>query len=138
MTYRIETPSNINEIIQLLDERLYEYNAKTIQKKDGKLFSFIVKEDTAKMVAGIAGWMWANACEITLLWVDEQYRKKGFGKALLRKAEEEAANAGCNVILIRSYAFQAPFFYEKQGYKVEHIIDDFPEGNKYYTLIKRM
>jgi GNAT superfamily N-acetyltransferase len=138
MTYRIVTPTNIAETIQLLDERLYEYNAKTIQKKDGRLFSFIAKEDAAKMVAGIAGWIWANACEITLLWVDEEYRGKGFGKELLGKAEKEAANAGCKVILIRSYAFQAPAFYQKQGYKVEHIIDDFPEGCKYYTLIKRI
>jgi GNAT superfamily N-acetyltransferase len=135
--YQIEIPSNTNEIIQLLDERLYEYNAKTIQKEDGRFFSFIIRGEMGEIIAGIAGWIWANASEITLLWVDEKYRRQGFGEKLLKVSEQEVINAGCTVILIRSYAFQAPSFYEKHGYKIEHVINDFPNGYAYYTLIKR-
>jgi len=136
MEYKIETPSNHQQIIQFLDDRIYEFNSKIINRLDGQLFSKIISEKE-EIIAGIAGWIWANACEITLLWVKEEYRQKGLGEKLLRAAEEEAIDANCSVILIRSYMFQAPFFYEKQGYKTEHIIEDFPKGQKYYTLIKR-
>jgi GNAT superfamily N-acetyltransferase len=137
MEYKIETPSNHQQIIQFLDDRIYEFNSKTINRIDGRLFSKIIREANEEIIAGIAGWIWANACEITLLWVKEEYRKKKLGERLLRAAEEEAIDANCSVILIRSYTFQAPFFYEKQGYKIEHVIEDFPKGQKYYTLIKR-
>jgi GNAT superfamily N-acetyltransferase len=137
MEYKIENSPDNNKIIQFLDDRIYEFNSETINKKDGRQFSKIIREDK-EIIAGIAGWIWAYACEITLLWVKEEYRKKKLGEKLLKAAEEEAIKAGCNVILIRSYAFQAPFFYEKYGYKIEYIINDFPNGYKYYILIKRI
>ena len=136
MEYKIETPSDQQQIIQFLDDRLYEYNSQTIHRLDGRLFSKIIREKE-EIIAGIAGWIWADACEITFLWVKEEYRKKKLGEKLLHAAEGEAMDANCNVILISSYSFQAPFFYEKHGYKIDHIIEDFPKGHKYYWLIKR-
>jgi len=32
--------------------------------------------------------------EITLLWVDQEYRRNGFGKALLKTAEAEITKKG--------------------------------------------
>jgi len=127
-----------DEALEFLEEKIYENNSGLVGKKDGKLFSKIIKDETNSIIAGIAGWTWANACEITTLWVDQQHRKKGFGKKLLEEAEREAIMNHCSVISLRSYDFQAPLFYEKYGYKTEHIIDDFPPGHRYYYLLKRL
>jgi ribosomal protein S18 acetylase RimI-like enzyme len=62
-----------------------------------------------------------------LLWVSENLRNNGIGKKLLLAAEQEAMVNMCKIILIRSYGFQAPTFYEKNGYKIEHVINNFPD-----------
>jgi len=54
----------------------------------------------------------------------------------LKAAEEEAKNKNCSIILIKTYEFQAPGFYEKNGYKIQQLIEDFPKGYKYFTLTK--
>jgi len=136
--YHIELPKDQREAIRLLEDRIYEYNSSAIKRNDGRLFSILIKGDSQRVVAGVAGWTWASACEITDLWVSQGERKKGMGKRLLEAAEAEARKSGCSQILIRSYSFQAPHFYEKYGFKIEHVINGFPEEHKYYFLTKRL
>jgi GNAT superfamily N-acetyltransferase len=126
------------EAIQFLDDKIYEFNAAAINKYDGNLFTRIVRDQNNDIIAGISGWTWAMVSEITLLWVKEEYRNNGLGKILLKAAEEEIIKKGCTTILLRSYSFQAPLFYEKNGYKTVYILDDFPNGYKHYNLIKRI
>ena len=124
--------------IQFLDDMIYEHNATSIDNKNGKLFSKLICEPENNIIAGITGWTWAGACEITLFWVSPDYRKKGYGKILLTAAEAEAKKEKCNSIFLRTYSFQAPLFYQKFGYKVEHEIRDFPYGHSSFCLIKRL
>ena len=136
--YRIEPGVDSQQLIELLEDRIYEHNSSAINKYDGHLFSQIVKDENKEIIAGIAGWTWAGICEITQLWVSEGHRENGIGKVLLEAAEAEAKSKGCLRILVRSYSFQAPHFYEKYGYEVQHIQAGFPEGYNYYVLIKRI
>jgi len=136
--YNIEIGQDSEQIIKFLEDKIYEHNSAAINKSDGAFFSRIVKDDQGVIIAGIAGWAWASACEITQLWVDETARKNGIGKILLEAAETEAKSKGCLTVLIKSYGFQAPHFYERYGYKPEHIQIDFPEGYNYYILTKRL
>jgi GNAT superfamily N-acetyltransferase len=126
------------EEIQFLEDRIYEHNAACTSRDDGKLFSKLIYDGEDRLIAGITGWTWAGACEITLFWVNDDYRKKGYGKMLLDAAEEEALKEKCKVILLRSYSFQAPQFYLKHGYKLEYETRDFPPGHNYFCLIKRL
>jgi ribosomal protein S18 acetylase RimI-like enzyme len=80
----------------------------------------------------------ATACEITLFWVKENYRNKGYGQALVNAAEAEAKKEKCKTIFLRSYSFQAPSFYQKHGYKVEHKIKDFLLGRSSFCLVKTL
>jgi len=136
--YYIEPGIDAHREIQLLEDKIYEHNAAALDKDDGHLFSRIVKDENKQIIGGIAGWTWASACEITQLWVNEIARKKGLGKMLLDAAETEAKERGCLTILVRSYSFQAPHFYEKYGYKAELILNGFPNGHSYFILAKRI
>ncbi len=89
-------------------------------------------------MGGVSGWTWAQACEIRELWVHPAMRGEGRGLALLQAAEAEARSRGCRVILIGSYSFQAPEFYQKQGYDLAWRLDDFPPGHTYNYLVKRL
>jgi ribosomal protein S18 acetylase RimI-like enzyme len=136
--YCIEFGTDSQQVIQLLEDKIYEHNSTEVNKDDGCFFSRIVRDESKDIIGGIAGWTWARVCEITQLWVDENVRKNGIGKILLEAAEAEAKSKGCLAILVRSYSFQAPHFYEKNGYKIEHILNGFPQGYSYYILRKRI
>ncbi len=136
--FLIENSQNPQQVAQFLEDQLYKYNSNKIDRHDGNFFSKVVKDENGTIIAGIAAWTWAFACEITLLWVSENLRNNGIGKKLLLAAEQQAIDKKCSIILIRSYNFQAPTFYEKNGYKIEHILNNFPNGYQYYTLIKTL
>ena len=57
---------------------------------------------------------------------------------LLDAAAQEAKRNGCMTILIKTYSFQAPAFYMKNGFNIKHTLDNFPQGYVYYTLTKKL
>ena len=129
------TPSS--EELQFLEDRIYEFNSSQTGQDDGQLFAFFVRSEQQEIVAGISGWTWAQACEIRTLWVHPSWRGKGYGRSLLESAEREAREHKCKVILIISYNFQAPAFYQKCGYTLTWKLNDFPPGHQNCYLVKR-
>ena len=127
------TPSS--EELQFLDDKLYEFNRGQTGQDDGQLFAFLIRNDQQEIVAGLSGWTWAKACEIRTLWVHPAWRGHGYGRSLLGSAEQEARLRGCKVILINSYSFQAPAFYQKCGYQLAWQLSDFPPGHHYCYLV---
>lgn len=136
--YQIESKTDETELIQILEEKIYQHNSEMIQHYDGHLFAKTIKDEKGELVAGVGGWTWAGACEITQLWVNKAFRRKGIGKMLLDAANEEAKRNGCTIILVKTYSFQAPAFYMKNGYRIKHVLDSFPKGYVYYTLTKEL
>ena len=123
--------------LQFLEDRLYEYNSRQVGREDGQSFAFFIRDDQQEILAGLSGWTWAEACEIKCLWVHPDWRGHGYGRQLLASAEQEARERGCKVILITSYSFQAPAFYQKYGYSLAFQLNDFPPGHTHCILVKR-
>lgn len=136
--FEIDRPVDPSPAIQELEARLYEHNSAAVGRRDGSLFAKVARDDAGAVIGGVGGWTWAGACEVAQLWVAEARRGQGLGAALLRAAEEEARAKGCTKVLVRSYDFQAPDFYEKLGYAVVNVIENFPPGHRYYTLLKEL
>lgn len=81
----------------------------------------------------------SKAAEFNSLWVDERFRRKGVGSALILESERAAYFSGCRIIVnAYNFDFQAarPLF-EKHGYKLIGTAADWPKGHESYTLIKR-
>ena len=125
------------EELQFLEDRLYEFNSSKTGANDGQLFAFFIRNDQQEIVAGLSGWTWAHASEIRTLWVHPAWRGHGYGRSLLESAEQEAQARGCTVILLSSYSFQSPAFYQKCGYELAWQLNDFPPGHQQCYLIKR-
>jgi GNAT superfamily N-acetyltransferase len=81
---------------------------------------------------GIGEWM-----HISLLWVDDQFRRSGLGTLLLKRAEAEAKGRGATGILVDTFSFQAPEFYEKHGYFAYGRIEDCPEAGMIWFRFKK-
>ncbi|OUC98587.1 GNAT family N-acetyltransferase [Streptomyces swartbergensis] len=111
----------------------------TPDERDIPLHVWAVNDRTDDLAGGLVGYTWATWLHVTYLWVDERHRGAGLGAGLLRQAERIASEQrGCRAARLETWEFQAPRFYEKQGYEVVCVIPDYPPGITEYTLTKRL
>ncbi|MET9275251.1 GNAT family N-acetyltransferase [Kribbella sp. NPDC003557] len=78
-------------------------------------------------------WHWLT---IDTMWVDEAYRGRGIGGALLRAVEDEARGRGCRWAEVTTFDFQAPEFYRRAGYEEYGVKRDYPPGHANYFFRK--
>lgn len=120
---------------------LKKYNS---DKTNGKIqipnkeFTFVARNENDVIIGGVSGSTYLSSLEVDVLWVQEYYRGQSIASRLLKKMENEAKNAGCQLSHLTTYSFQAPLFYQKQGYKICGEIDGFPDNIKLYTLKKQL
>ncbi len=86
-------------------------------------------------LVGEFGWRWLH---VDLLWVADAARGRGLGSALLHAAEAESRARDSLGIYLDSFDFQAPAFYQKLGFTVFGVLDDYPPGNRQTYLSKRL
>ena len=123
--------------VQYLEDRIYEFNSSATGIADGELLAFVVR-DGDRIVAGICGNTWGGTCELRQFWVDEPQRRRGLGTQLFQAAEQEARRRGCNQIVLMTFCFQAPRFYERHGFEIVATVDDHPRGHRNLLMRKRL
>jgi len=123
--------------VQYLEDRLYEFNSSATDIAGGELLAFFVRE-RERIVAGICGNTWGGTCELRQFWVDESQRHCGLGAKLFQAAEQEARRRGCTQIVLMTFSFQAPAFYQRHGFEVLAAIDDHPRGHQNFLMRKRL
>jgi len=126
------------EDVRFLSDRLYEYNVEQTGVNDGQWLAIFVRDDQGMIRAGIQGWTWCGTSYISSLWGHKELRGEGVGTQLLRAAEQEARARGSQQIVLDSYNFQAPGFYQKLGYEVFAVLEDHPRHHRNYYLRKRL
>lgn len=134
---KVETnPSPI--MLQALEEKINQYNINDTGFDDFLLLAIFVPDSQNNLIAGLSGYTWGSFCEINFLWVHKLYRHQGYGRRLLQTAELEAVNRNCQVVVLDSYSFQAPGFYQRLGYTISGIVEECPSGHRRYYLHKRL
>ena len=71
---------------------------------------------------------------LTDLWVHENHRRKGLGSSLLKMLEAKAVDLGLEHIYTWTSGFINPLFYEKQGYRVFALLENFFEVEGYHHI----
>jgi ribosomal protein S18 acetylase RimI-like enzyme len=89
-----------------------------------------------EVLGGLLGGVWGGVLFVRILWISETLRGQGHGRRLLEAAERRAVERGCRHVFLDSFSFQAPGFYEKQGYQVYARAEDWPVGHAHYFLRK--
>jgi GNAT superfamily N-acetyltransferase len=123
---------------QFLADQLYAYSVEQTGYDDGTYLTLWVKSPMGERLAGLYGWTWGGSCYIQDLWVQKALRGQGYGTRLLHAAEQEARTRGCHQVILDSYSFQAPGFYQKHGYEVFAVLEDHPRHHRNYYLRKRL
>jgi ribosomal protein S18 acetylase RimI-like enzyme len=122
--------------IGFLDARINEHNIARTRVDDGKYLAVWLRDEAEQVVGGLFGWTWAGWLEIRYLWVREDARGQGYGRAMLLLAEQEATARGCERAVLDSYSFQAPAFYQKCGYEIFGELPGFPGDHTRYYMWK--
>lgn len=95
------------------------------------------RDDKGTLQGGMTGQRKGEWFCIKYLWVSEAARGTGLGSRLMQAAEEEARRKGCRHALVDTFSFQARPFYEKQGYRLQMTLEDFPyQGMQRHYLSK--
>lgn len=137
MSIKMESNPTLEDM-DFLEERLYDYNVEQTGLDDGRIYAFFVRDDHQEIRAGVAGWIWGGSCYIRSLWVHKDLRGQRVGTQLLQAVERAALERGCQQIVLASFSFQAPGFYQKLGFETFAILEDHPPGYQHYYLRKRL
>ena len=94
--------------------------------------------DKGKIVGGLVAETYWDWMYVSLLWVSEPHRGKGWGSSLMQTAEAEARKRGVRNVFLDSFSFQAPKFYAKLGYREYGRLKDFPAGSDRISMTKAL
>ena len=112
---------------------------KQIERRDGVPFKpqerrqFVAEHEgtVIGLASGLTNHKWF--C-LTDLWVHGGFRQQGLGTKLLKLLEEDIAAIGIEHIYLWTSGFANPKFYEKQGYRVFTVFEDFFEVDGYHQI----
>jgi GNAT superfamily N-acetyltransferase len=106
---------------------LIRYNDENMAKQRYRRFAISLR-NKGTIVGGIVGEVWMTVLFIQLFWIEERFRGKGYGTALIEKIEEEARRFGAVRSYLDTLSVQAPGFYRARGYEAFGTIDGYPRG----------
>jgi ribosomal protein S18 acetylase RimI-like enzyme len=135
-TYQIEAVDNPEWSI--IGGGISAYNQQQAGPDNGRNFCFVVKTPDGEVAGGIIGATFWNWLYIDLMWLKEELRGQGYGRQLLTLAEAEGRRRGATHAHLDTFSFQAPGFYQKQGYTVFGELKDFPPGHTRYYMVKEL
>ena len=97
---------------------------------------FYLRKGREEVLGALLGEIWGGWMYVTHLWVAEPARGAGNATRLMQAAERYAIERGCQGAFLGSFSFQARPFYEKLGYEVFGVLDEFPPGHRLFLLKK--
>ncbi|WP_373075883.1 GNAT family N-acetyltransferase [Streptococcus infantis] len=118
---------------QIIGDLIRSYNRSKREVAESEPLNLYVEDEHGKIMAGLVAETFGNWLEIEYLFVKEDLRGQGIGSQLLHQAESEAKKRNCRFAFVNTYQFQAPGFYQKQGYNEVFTLKDYPYiGQRHY------
>ena len=97
-----------------------------------------LRDGSGRLVGGLVASTpyWVMALE--QLWIHEDFRGRGHGRALVETAEEIASGLGCKAVQSWAFSMHTPSFFRHMGYASFGIVDGLIDGYTEDLLIKRL
>ena len=94
--------------------------------------------ETNDIVGGAIGRSYLGVLSLDLFHLPKPLRGSDLGSEILRMFEEEGRQRGCRSALLNTYSFQAPAFYERNGWRRFGEIACDPPGNSRVFMTKEL
>ena len=117
---------------------LTDFNAQHTGDAVQQYLLVTVRDSEGALVGGLLGATYVGWLQVQVVWLSDSLRGQGYGRVLMKQAEDEALRRGCDRVFLETYSFQALPFYEKCGYAVVSRVPDFPKGGARYALTKNL
>jgi GNAT superfamily N-acetyltransferase len=121
----------------VVDDGIGAYNEAVAPVGDSRHLAVYARDGEA-FVGGAVGRTWGECAELQLLWLPQALRGSGSGARLLRCFEDAAIERGCRRCYLDTFTFQAPAFYERQGYRSVLAIPGYAPGIVKHTMLKEL
>lgn len=111
-------PQTVSSLVEAGHET---YERSHCVRCDYKPFSLVLCDESGAIAGVLSAYTAYAEVYVVDLWVAEEARGKGYGKALLTALEAEFSGQGFNNINLVTSAFQAVDFYKACGFEVEFV-----------------
>ena len=121
-----------------VEDMLAAFDEKRITYKIEGSIQIGIEED-GEIIAGLDACMTAfKILYVSTLFVKEEHRRKGYGKALIREMEKRAKDLGANTIRLDTFNWQGKEFYEALNYEVVGSYENKTDGYAEFFFIKKL
>ena len=137
MTLLIEASKNPSfEDIDFLTRGIYEEAKKKRGMRPNESFCFFLKDEHGKTVGGINGFCYYGCLYIDQLFIEEAHRGHGWGKKLVKAAEDFGHEQKCRMFTVTTMDWEAREFYEELGYSHVFTISGYENDATMHLLRK--
>lgn len=127
------------EFEKVISDGLDTFNDQITSFSDRRPLTVVVKDpDTKEVLGGAAGRSSLGLAFLDLFHLPETLRGSGLGTKVLKAFEDEARSRGCLSAVLYTISFQAPGFYEKNGWLRFGEIACDPEGTTRIFMSKKL
>lgn len=134
-TVEIDPPA---ERARLISDPLIDFNESQAGERKVKNFALFAKDASGVLLGGLLGSTHWNHFFVSALFVHARFRKVGIGRELMKRAEAHALEHRCDAIFLDTFDFQAQGFYEKLGFGVFGVLENYPPGHKRFYMVKQI
>jgi GNAT superfamily N-acetyltransferase len=117
--------------IEQVNQIIYRHNC-AVMMSDYRPLTILLRNAEREVVGGLVaqtewGWLFVKT-----LAIEDDWRGRGYGTQLLEMAEAEARARGCHDAYLDTFSFQARPFYERLGYRVFGMLENFTAHTRYF------
>jgi ribosomal protein S18 acetylase RimI-like enzyme len=136
-TITIEAAPGLEDTRTIVQE-LVKFNEQRVEPEGWEALAVLLRDEEGELRGGLNGYTHWGWLYIRHLWVDEDLRGQGFGRKLMRTAEEAAVARSCRAAHLDTHSFQSRGFYERLGYRVFGTLEDYPRGHQRFFMEKSL
>ena len=125
-------------LLEFFEKKIHEFNVARWEVKERLPLAVRIRNETGEVVAGAAARTFGLWLLIDNIWVSEQLRGQDLGSKILKHLESAAVARGCKFALLDTLNFQARPFYERFGYKVQWVQNNYPKDGCKYFMVKEL
>ena len=123
----------------VIRDGLGDYNFSKAGYRDYRPLAVLVTDPAnGEVVGGLYGSTSMGLLRIDRFFLPEDLRKQGLGTRIIKEAEAEGARRGCSRAILSTLSFQAPGFYQRQGWEVLGRVDCDPPGHTRFMMTKKL
>ena len=126
------------EQLEDIENRLEEYDESHITYRREGSIHIGIKENN-QLIAGLDACMTAfKIMYVSTVFVNEEYRRQGYGTILMKEMESRAKRMGANTIRLDTFDWQGKEFYEVLGYQLVGNYSNNDDHYSEYFFLKRI